>query len=117
MLFRSWGYPRAIKVFYGSSGAGTYRLASYPGGWQDVANGGWTQLVTGGFTSGGVSANANATTKTIVSGNLESYLQSGKTNQFRISSPDGYSGQAPNEYLARTGTAIAILSIKGYTRN
>ena len=111
-----WGYPRAIKLYYGSDG-GIYRQAWYPGSWVDRANSGWTQLVTGGFTSGGVSANANETTKTIASGNLVSYVQSGKTNHFRISSPDGYSGQVVDEHLARTGIATAILSIKGYTKN
>lgn len=111
-----YGYGRTLKLYKGGENAGIYRRATYPGSWTDVSNGSWTQIVSGDFTSAGFNGSSTTSFVTKNSDDISTHLHQG-LNLIKIESDDSYTGSDEREYLKRTGIGIAILSIKGYTKN
>lgn len=107
------GYPRGIKAYIGSGQA--YKEAVWDGEYSITGTGTYTQVQSGGFTSGGVDGSPSTAPKQIQSGNIKAMLKTG-LNTIRITVAD-YTGSTNLAYAQRTGTAAALLSVKGYTKN
>lgn len=109
-----YGYPRSIKCYVG--GGQMYKQATWDGEYEYKISATGNQIVSGDFTSGGVNGTSSITTpKVITSGDISNYLQTGN-NTIRFI-PAAYSGESNIAAAERTGTAVAILNVKGYTQN
>lgn len=107
------GYPRGIKAYIGAQQM--YKSAVWDGEYTLGTSGAMSQIVSGGFTSAGVDGSATTSPKQIVSGDIKSLLTSG-LNTIRFTVAD-FTGSTNLSYAQRTGTATALLSVKGYTKN
>lgn len=107
------GYPRGIKAYVGAQQM--YKSAVWDGEYTLGTAGAMSQIVSGGFTSTGVDGSATTSPKQIVSGNIKSMLKNG-LNTIRFTVAD-FTGGTNLSYAQRTGTATALLSVKGYTKN
>lgn len=107
------GYPRGIKAYIGTGQV--YKEAAWDGEYSFSGTGTYTQVISGGFTSGGPDGSTFTAPKQIKSGNIKVMLKTG-LNTVRITVAD-YTGTTNLAYAQRTGTATALLSIKGYTKN
>lgn len=108
-----YGYPRKIKAYIGQGQV--YKQADWDGGYGFAGSGSFNQIVSGGFASAGVDGSTTVNPKQIVSANIKSLLKAGlNTVKF---SPEDFTGSTNLSYAQRTGTATALLSVKGYTKN
>lgn len=107
------GYPRAVKAYIGTGQV--YKEAAWDGEYGFSGTGSYTQVISGGFTSGGVDGSTSTAPKQIKSGNIRTMLKTG-LNTIKITIAD-FTGDTNLTYAQRTGTATALLSIKGYTKN
>lgn len=107
------GYPRGIKAYAGAQQM--YKSAVWDGEYTLGTSGAMSQIVSGGFSAAGVDGSATTSPKQIVSGDIKSLLTSG-LNTIRFTVAD-FTGGTNLSYARRTGTATALLSIKGYTKN
>lgn len=108
-----YGYPRKVKAYVGQGQV--YKQADWDGGYGFASSGSFSQIVSGGFTSAGVDGSTTVNPKQTVSGNIKSLLKPG-LNTIKFS-PEDFTGSTNLSYAERTGTATALLSIKGYTKN
>ena len=108
-----YGYPRKVKAYVGQGQV--YKQADWDGGYGFASSGSFSQIVSGGFTSAGVDGSTIVNPKQTVSGNIKSLLKPG-LNTIKFS-PEDFTGSTNLSYAERTGTATALLSIKGYTKN
>ena len=107
------GYPRGIKAYIGAQQM--YKSAVWDSEYTLGTSGAMSQIISGGFTSAGVDGSATTSPKQIKSGNIKSMLKAG-LNTIRFTVAD-FAGSTNLSYAQRTGTATALLSIKGYTKN
>ena len=107
------GYPRGIKAYIGAQQM--YKSAVWDAEYSLGTSGSMSQIISGRFTSAGVDGSATTSPKQIVSGNIKSMLKNG-LNTIRFTVAD-FTGSTNLSYAQRTGTATALLSIKGYTKN
>ena len=107
------GYPRGIKAYIGAQQM--YKSAVWDGEYTLGTSGAMSLIVSGGFTSAGVDGSATTSPKQIVSGDIKNLLTSG-LNTIRFTVAD-FAGSTNLSYAQRTGTATALLSVKGYTKN
>lgn len=107
------GYPRGIKAYIGTGQV--YKEAAWDGEYSFSGTGTYTQVLSGGFTSGGTDGSTSTAPQQIKSSNIKTMLKTG-LNTVRITVAD-YTGTTNLAYAQRTGTATALLSIKGYTKN
>lgn len=114
------GNARGIKLY--TNNDTIIRYANYPGGYFDssgfAGQFSGTQIVSGDFTKEGVFGGWEglANRRTFTSNDLSEYLTAGTTNTFIIS-PEDYYGENEKDYLERAGTGVAMLVVKGYTKN
>lgn len=107
------GYPRGIKAYIGNGQV--YKAASWDGEYTFSESGSYSQIISGDFISNGVDGSENIIPKIIKSGDIKSLLKTG-LNTIKFS-PSDYTGANNLSYAQRTGTATALLSVKGYTKN
>lgn len=107
------GYSRGIKAYVGAGQI--YKSASWDGEYTYASAGTFTQIVSGGFTEAGVNGTSGTTPKQIKSNDIKSMLSSG-LNTIKIT-VDDFSGTTNRSYAIRTGSATALLNVKGYTKN
>lgn len=107
------GYPRSVKAYVGAGQV--YKSAAWDGEYTYASSGDFRQIVSGGFKEAGVNGATSITPKQITSGDISSLLSSG-LNTIKITVAD-YSGSTNLSYAQRTGTATALLSVKGYSKN
>lgn len=107
------GYPRGIKAYAGAQQM--YKSAVWDGEYSLGTSGSMSQIISGGFTSAGVDGSATTSPKQIKSGDIKSMLKAG-LNTIRFTVAD-FNGSTNLSYAQRTGTATALLSVKGYTKN
>lgn len=109
------GYPRGMKLYKKTSQPYMNAFISSDNIiWESPQ--GKTQIVSGGFSSGGVDGTSSLVTpKIITTGDIKSYITSG-INVFGIE-PSAINSGTVRQFYERRGTAIATLSIKGYTKN
>ena len=114
------GNARGLKLY--TDDDTIIRYANYPGSYFDSSGFAGqfdgTQIVSGEFTAEGIFGGHEtiANRRIYTSGDLSQYLKSGMTNTFIIS-PEDYYSENELDYLARTGTGVAMLVVKGYTKN
>ncbi|MDD6268106.1 MAG: hypothetical protein PUA92_09545 [Clostridium sp.] len=107
------GYSRGIKAYVGKGQV--YKSASWDGEYTYASSGSFEQIISGGFTSDGVNGTSSTTPKQIKSGDIKDVLSSGlNTIKFTVSD---YTGTTNRSYAIRTGSATALLTVKGYTKN
>ena len=107
------GYPRGIKAYIGAQQM--YKSAVWDGEYSLGTSGSMSQIISGRFTSAGVDGSATTSPKQIKSGDIKSMLKAG-LNTIRFTVAD-FASSTNLSYAQRTGTATALLSIKGYTKN
>ena len=107
------GYSRGIKAYIGAGQI--FKSASWDGEYTYGSAGTFTQIVSGGFTAAGVNGTSGTTPKQIKSNDIKSMLSSG-LNTIKIT-VDDFSGTTNRSYAIRTGSATALLNVKGYTKN
>ena len=109
------GFPKDVKAYVGDWAM--CREYHYPGSYYDLVRDSGEQIISGDFVADGYNFifQGDYKTYTAVSGNISSMLKNG-INMIQII-PGDFSSENEVEYLHRTGTAVAIVTVKGYTKN
>lgn len=109
------GFPREVKAFVGDWAM--CRNYVYPGSYYDLVRDSGEQIISGNFVEGGynLTFQGDYKTYTATSFDISNMFKTG-LNMVQII-PGDFSSEEEVEYLHRTGTAVAIVTVKGYTKN
>lgn len=109
------GQAENVKLFVG--GNNIKRYAVYPGGYWDCSVNIGEQIVSGQFVAEGANPYWGGVqdSRTISTNDISSYLKNGQNTL--IISPEDFYSESEFDYLYRTGAGIAMLVVKGYTKN
>ena len=109
------GYPRKVKAYVGDWSM--CRNYHYPGSYYDIVRDSGEQIVSGLFSSDGYTLHFQGDYKNYIvnSYDIADMFKSG-LNMVQIIADDLYT-ENELDYLQYTGTAVAIVTIKGYTKN
>lgn len=107
------GYPRGIKAYIGTGQV--YKSATWDSEYTYGATSQMSQIISGNFVAAGVDGSPTTSPKQLTTGNIKALLKTG-LNTIKITVED-FTGDTNFAYAQRTGTASALLSVKGYTKN
>ena len=109
------GFPREIKAFVGDWAM--CRNYVYPGSYYDLVRDSGEQIISGNFVESGynLTFQGDYKTYTATSFDISNMFKTG-LNMVQII-PGDFSSEEEVEYLHRTGTGVAIVTVKGYTKN
>lgn len=107
------GYPRGIKAYIGTGQV--YKSATWDSEYTYGATSQMSQIISGNFVAAGVDGSPTTSPKQLTTGNIKALLKKG-LNTIKITVED-FTGDTNFAYAQRTGTASALLSVKGYTKN